>query len=202
MIQIKNNKALTCILIICTLFAIISCDSDPNTPTTTEESKFFNLAGRGWKSNKINQYINTINYTATEVPLQYYIFKNNQDLQPNQIDSLAATMEKERVVEIEFHHDEEKDLLTSEFTNLPYDKAVEYMSFKIKKDFKVITTSNDTITCAGVLFERNFKTAPFKRAILYFDGIQPKDNIQVIYDDQLFGNGIIKFSFKETPIKL
>ena len=38
--------------------------------------------------------------------------------------------------------------------------------------------------------------------LLYFGNINPEDQIQLIYNDELFGNGIIKFKFKETPIKL
>jgi len=90
----------------------------------------------------------------------------------------------------------------SEFTNKNYEEAVKYMAFTITKDFTIVTSSKDTISCAGVQFERNFKVAPFKRALLYFGNINPEDQIQLIYTDELFGNGIIKFKFKETPIKL
>jgi hypothetical protein len=168
----------------------------------TEDYKFFNLAADGWKSKRINQYINNINYTATEVPLQYYILKDNQDFEPKKVDSIFKLHKNERIVEIEFSHDEEKDLLQKEFTKLPYDKAVEYMAFKMSNDFQVITSSNDTIPCSGVLFERNFKVAPFKRALIYFGNIPENDNIQLLYNDQLFGNGMVKFNFKSTPLQL
>ena len=62
-----------------------------------------------------------------------------------------------------------------------------------------------TVMVAGigrVLQRRGIKVAPFKRAILYFNNIGPKDNIKLIYQDHLFGNGIIKFNFEETPLKL
>lgn len=168
----------------------------------TEDYKFFNLAVDGWKSKRINQYIKNINYTATEVPLQYYILKENQNFEPKKVDSIFKLHKNERIVEIEFSHDEEKDLLLKDFTNMPYENAVKYMSFKMKKDFKVVTSSKDTVVCSGVLFERNFKVAPFKRALLYFGDIPETDNIQLLYNDQLFGNGIIKFNFKSTPLKL
>lgn len=190
------------VYILCVLFGVMSCTNTSNERVVTEDYKFFNLAVDGWKSKQINQYINTINYTATEVPLHYYILKDNQNFEPKAIDSLYKLHKNERIVEIEFHHDEEKDLLGEAFTDLPYDKAVEYMSFKLDKDFQVITSSNDTIPCSGVLFERNFKVAPFKRALLYFGNIPENDQIQLLYNDQLFGNGIIKFNFKSTPLKL
>jgi len=164
--------------------------------------EYYRLENIGWKSKKINRYINTINYTATEVPIAYYILKNQGDTDLNKVDSIYKSHQKERVLEIEFHHDEEKDLLGNEFTNRGYEEAVKYMAFTIQKDFTVVTSSQDTISCAGVQFERNFKVAPFKRALLYFGNIKPEDQIQLIYNDELFGNGIIKFKFKETPIKL
>lgn len=194
-------KKIILIVIISTI-CFTSCTKSKKERAITEDYKFFNLAVDGWKSKRINQYINTINYTATEVPLQYYILKDNQDFEPKAVDSIFKLHEKERVIEIEFHHDEEKDLLQKEFTNLDYDKAVEYMAFKIQKDFKAVTSTNDTIICSGVLFERNFKVAPFKRALLYFGNINPNEEIQLIYNDQLFGNGLMKFNFKTKPLKL
>lgn len=167
-----------------------------------EYDEFYNLANAGWKSKKINHYINGINYTATEVPIAYYILKDQGDSNLAKVDSIYQKHNKERVLEIEFHHDEEKDLLSSEFTNRNYEESVKYFAFTIRKDFSVITSSKDTIQCSGVQFERNFKVAPFKRAVLYFGGVNPEEQIQLIYNDELFGNGIIKFKYKNTPIKL
>lgn len=181
------------------IFAM-SCKKS-NTNYTDQDYKFFNLSQEGWKSQRIIQFIDDINYTATEVPLQYYLLKNIGN-NPQKIDSVFATNSDERVIEIEFQHADQTDLLLQEYTNKTYEDAVKYMSFKIEKDFKVVTTSNDTIMCSGVHFERNFKVAPFKRLLLYFNDIKPEDNIQLIYQDNLFGNGIIKFNFKETPLKL
>jgi len=180
---------------------LASCRKEvKNTEKVYDE--YHRLANIGWKSKKINQYISGINYTATEVPIAYYILKDQREADLKKVDSIYKSHEKERVLEIEFHHDEEKDLLLNEFTNKTYEEAVKYMAFTIRKDFTVVTSSQDTISCAGVQFERNFKVAPFKRALLYFGNIKPEDQLQLIYNDELFGNGIIKFKFKETPIKL
>jgi hypothetical protein len=163
--------------------------------------KFFNLQQQGWKSKRITQFANDINYTATEVPLYYYLLNNIGD-DFAKVDSIYNANSKERIVEVEFQHTNEEDLLQEEFTNKSYEDAVEYMAFAIENDFMVVTSSNDTIPCSGVNFERNFKVAPFKRVLLYFNNINPNDNIKLIYQDHLFGNGIIKFNFQETPLKL
>ncbi|WP_298892449.1 hypothetical protein [uncultured Psychroserpens sp.] len=192
-------KKILCISLL-SFFVLTSCKKDEKT-VITEDYKFYNLQQQGWKSKQINQFINDINYTATEVPLQYYILKNSED-QIEKVDSIYNSNSKERIIEIEFQHVDKYDLLKEEFTERSYEDAVKYLSFQIEKDFTVITSSNDTIKCSGAHFERNFKVAPFKRALLYFNNINPEDNIKLIYQDQLFGNGIIKFNFTETPIKL
>lgn len=200
---IQNMKGIKLkkILFIVVLFGLFSCKKQV-IEAEEIETKIYRLANVGWKSKKLNSYINDINYTVTEVPLQYYILNNRGNDDLTVVDSIYKSHEKERVLEIKFHHDEEKDLLQKEFTNKSYTDGVKYMAFAMKKDFKIVTSSQDTINCSGVQFERNFKVAPFKRALLYFGGIDPDDQIQLIYNDELFGNGLIKFKFKETPIKL
>ena len=182
------------------LAVIVACQSNQENKTQIDY-KFFNLKQQGWKSKRVTQFIGDINYTATEVPLQYYLLKNNID-NYQKVDSLYQLNQKERIVEIEFQHANQSDLLKQEYTHRNYEDAVKYMAFKIEKDFTVVTSSNDTIPCVGVNFERNFKIAPFKRVLLYFNNINPNDNIKLIYQDQLFGNGIMKFNFNEMPIKL
>lgn len=156
-----------------------------------------------WKSKSSIQLLGKYNYQATEVPLQYYLKKNLEAENKNKVDSIFETRKKERVIEMEFSHISGQDLLKPEFnTKKNYTDAVEYLAFSIRKDFEVITSSNDTIKCNGVLFERNFNVAPYKKILLYFNGVPPGDNIQLVYQDHLFGKGTIKFNLKEKPIKL
>ncbi|MFI0429530.1 hypothetical protein [Mariniflexile sp. HMF6888] len=182
------------------VFILIKKSKTPSTHNIPEY-KFFSLNQGNWKSKRINQFVNDINYTATEVPIQYYLLKNNPDSY-TKIDSLYQMNAKERIIEVEFQHVKEADLLLADYTNKTYEDAVKYMAFTIEKDFTVVTSSNDTIPCSGVNFERNFKIAPFKRVLLYFNNIKPNDTIKLIYRDYLFGNGIIKFGFNTTPLKL
>ncbi|NMH85964.1 hypothetical protein [Flavivirga algicola] len=187
-------------LFIGVLGAMISCNNSGKAKNQPAY-KIYSLQQQGWKSKRVTQFVNNINYTATEVPIQYYLLKNNQNNEAV-VDSLYQTNIKERIVEIEFQHVNEADLLLKDYTNKTYKDAVKYMAFTIEKDFSIVTSSNDTISCSGVNFERNFKVAPFKRMLLYFNNINPNDHIKLIYQDHLFGNGIIKFNFNETPLKL
>ncbi len=195
-------KGLQLIGILLFFTVIFSCQKEKKTPDSKIEERLFNLEQVGWKSKSISHIFSDISYKATEVPLQYYILKNegNEDLE--KIDSIYKSLKRERIVEVEFHQEKEDDLLKAVYTNKDYEASVKYMSFKVQEDFMVVTESNDTIRCSGATFERNFKVAPFKRILLHFNDIPSGENIQLIYDDQLFDNGLMKFKFTETPIKL
>lgn len=196
---LTNNK--TCLLILIFTFCLcISCGNS-NDKKTRLGYKSFSLNQREWKSQSITQFIGDINYTATEVPIQYYLLKNNPG-NHQKVDSLYQLSKRERIVEIEFQHVDNTDLLKHEYTNRSYEDTVKYMAFTLEKDFTIVTSSNDTIQCSGVNFERNFKIAPFKRVLLYFNDINPNDNIKLLYQDHLFRNGIIKFDFKDIALKV
>ena len=145
------------IVLVVLVLVFCSCKKNKKPNTNIDSHKIYQLADAGWKSKKVNRYLGGINYTVTEVPLQYYILKDQGRENLQHVDSIYKAHDRERVLEIEFHHDEEKDLLLSEFTNKNYEESVKYMAFKIQKDFKAITSSKDTISCLGVQFERNFK---------------------------------------------
>ena len=194
------NKKNSLLLLVITMF--FSCQKAQKTPSTILEEKLFNLEQIGWKSKTISHFINNMSYKATMVPLQYYILKNEGDIDLKKVDSIYQSMSKERVLEIAFEHEEKDDLLKERYTNKSYEASVKYMAFGLKDDFRAITASGDTINCSGVTFERNFKLAPFKRILLFFSDIPEEEHIKLLYNDQLFGNGPMTFNFTETPIKL
>jgi len=185
------------------LIIFISCKNDNDIKSDSEiRHRYYNLEKQGWKSKIHIQKVDNIDFTATEVPIIYYLLKDspNQDLIAT--DSIYEQNKSERVIEFVFQDESEEDLLEDKFTNLDYQKAVEYMSFTIQKDFLVITSKNDTIQCSGVMFERNFKIAPYHKLLLFFSDINPNDKIQLIYQDKLFKKGTLKFRFKEPILKL
>lgn len=184
------------------ILLLVSCQKEKTKPKSKIEYKLFNLEQAGWKSKSVSHFFTGIEYKATLVPLQYYILKSEGNTDLAKVDSIYNSVKNERVLEVEFQHEKEDDLLKSEYTQRNYEESVKYMSFHIEKDFKAVTQSGDTVNCSGVTFERNFKVAPFKRLLLHFGNIPEEENIQLLYNDQLFGNGLMKFKFTETPIKL
>lgn len=188
------------------LFAITiigSCNSGDKEKDSNNaiSHKLFQLENRGWKSQRTTHFVNDIHYSATEVPNEYYLLKTEGGLDLSQIDSLSKNHNRERVIEFEFEHIHGEDLLREGYTALDYDRSVTYMASTIRGDFMAITSGNDTIPCSGVQFERHFKVSPFNRILLYFGGIDPSENIQLIYNDRLFNNGIFKFTFNELPFR-
>ncbi|QOG02344.1 hypothetical protein [Flavobacterium sp. MDT1-60] len=196
----KDLSRLFCLLFVLLLF---SCKKE-KIENSEIRDRYFNLEKIGWKSRSYTQVVDDIGFTATEVPIQYYLLKDQGTEKLGHVDSLYEENKRERVIEFVFQQDEEKDLLNNDFTGMDYTSAVKYMSFGLDKDFYVVTSKKDTIPCSGVNFERNYKIAPFQKVLLFFSGIDPNDKIQLIYNDFLFRKGILKFKFKDpfTPVAL
>ncbi len=180
------------------VFVLFSCKKEDKTIDDSEiRDRYFQLEKIGWKSKVYNQIVDDINFTATEVPIQYYLLKDKGKEDLFLVDSLYEQNKTERVIEFTFHQDEEKDLLDQKFTNMSFDDGVKYLSFALDKDFYVVTSKKDTIPCSGVSYERGFKITPYQKVLLFFSGIDPNDKIQLIYNDVLFRKGLLKFKFKD-----
>lgn len=193
-------KGFNCLYLLFFVFTFISCKKQVNEEINDAEirSRYFNLEKIGWKSRQYIQKVDDIGFTATEVPIQYYLLKDKGNENLFLVDSLYEENKRERVIEFTFQQEEEKDLLAKDFTGMEYTDAVKYMSFGLDKDFFVVTSTKDTIQCSGVNFERNFKIAPYQKVLLFFSGIDPNDKIQLVYQDFLFRKGTLKFKFKDT----
>ncbi len=182
------------------VLTFFSCKKEEggNTGDSEIRDRYFNLEKIGWKSRQYTQKVDDIGFIATEIPIQYYLLKDKGNENLQLVDSLYELNKSERVIEFTFQQDEEKDLLSNDFTGMDYTSAVKYMSFGLDKDFYVVTSKKDTILCSGVTYERNYKIAPYQKVLLFFSGIDPNDKIQLVYNDFLFRKGTLKFKFKDT----
>lgn len=196
----KDLNKLVFILFLCVLS---SCKKDSQSLDDSEiRDRYFNLEKIGWKSRVYTQKIEDIGFTATEVPVQYYLLKDLGTDSLRTIDSLYEENKRERIIEFTFQQEEEKDLLAKDFTGIEYTDGVKYMSFNLDKDFYAVTSKNDTIKCSGVTYERTYKIAPYQRVLLFFSGIDPNEKLQLVYNDFLFRKGTLKFKFKDTYTQL
>ena len=194
-------KDLNKFIFVLLFLALFSCKKDSQSTNSDDSEirdRYFNLEKTGSKSRIYTQKIEDIGFTATEVPIQYYLLKDLGTENLKTVDSLYETNKRERVIEFTFQQDEEKDLLSKDFTGMEYTDAVKYMSFGLDKDFYVVTSKNDTIPCSGVTYERTYKIASYQKTMLFFSGIDPNEKIQLVYNDFLFRKGTLKFKFKDT----
>lgn len=192
--QTKSTKV--CLSLLSILFFIgVGCKSDKDEDALY--AKYYNLEKYGWKSRVNRQEIGKLEYSAVEVPIQYYLLKDKGSANLNEIERLYEENKRERIVEFSFSDDEGKDLLTSGQSKFGFEDSVKHLAFGIQEDFYVVTSASDTVRCAGVSYERTYKIAPYQRVLLFFSGIDPQEKLRLVYNDRLFGNGTIKFSFED-----
>ncbi|WP_431244387.1 hypothetical protein ACQ9BO_08755 [Flavobacterium sp. P21] len=121
------------------LLLLFSCKKEKIDDSDIRD-RYFNLEKIGWKSRSYTQVVDDIGFTATEVPIQYYLLKDQGTENLQRVDSLYEENKTERIIEFVFQQDEENDLLAKDFTGMDYDQAVKYMSFGLDKDFCVVTS--------------------------------------------------------------
>ncbi|MFC5048339.1 hypothetical protein ACFSTE_13375 [Aquimarina hainanensis] len=187
---------------IAVIIFFLSCTGESKKGELVEKDTMYQLKERGWTSRSMTRLYEGLSYKATQVPVPFYLAKQFPEKDLREIDSIYQTVKTERIVEINFEQEKGKDLLEETFTRMDYESGVKYMAFEIQKDFKAITQSGDSIRCSGVTFERNFKLAPYKKVLLYFEGVPEGESIEILYEDLLFGNGLIRFQFTDPPIAL
>jgi len=78
-----------------------------------------------------------------------------------------------------------------------YNDRVMYCSFQINRDL-YMTNGNDTVPCALHEFERSFNLESGLNFVIAFPLIDLQKEHTVVLQDQLFDNGIIKFSFSKN----
>ena len=166
------------------LFLIFSCREN-NYKREEQIDNKFNV----FKSQKT---FDNIQMSAYVLPKENII--ENLDSRNNELDS-------ELILGFEINS-ADGDVFDISNTNKNFDETFKYVSFKIFKDFKLLTNKGDTIQCIGAHFERTYDVAPYKRLLLYFSDINQNEEQYLIYNDKLFNKGIVKFNLKSSPIKL
>ncbi|WP_196896069.1 hypothetical protein [Aureivirga marina] len=162
--------------------------------TIVDGKKLFEIEGKSYWANTRKQVVDDFTFTATQLPMEYYIRKNLGLHKQEAIEKEFEKIKKGRIIDFKIQKEAATDILEEKHSKLPYEEAVKYMAFKIQNDFYGVTSSGDTIPCIGAHFERTFKLSPFKRILLFFDNINPDETIQVIYNDKMYRKGILKFN--------
>jgi hypothetical protein len=91
-----------------------------------------------------------------------------------------------------------KDLVSPQ----QYDERVRYASFGVQKDVS-IKVGDDSLVCAMAQFERSFDVAPKATFLIAFDTDENQADssaVTILFNDQLFNNGLIRFTWNPGEI--
>lgn len=93
------------------------------------------------------------------------------------------------------------DVIKEKLSPNDYLKRITYLTGEIRNDFKLLA-GLDTIPCAVAHYERNYNISPDNKFLLVFPySEKSNEDLTLIYDDKVFGEGKLEFRIKNRNIK-
>lgn len=93
------------------------------------------------------------------------------------------------------------DVIKEKLSPKEYLKRVTYLTGEIRNDFKLLV-GLDTVPCSIAHYERNYNISPNNNFMLVFPKDKTlKEDLVLIYDDKVFGEGKLEFRIKYKNIK-
>ena len=77
---------------------------------------------------------------------------------------------------------------------------INHFSFETKNDF-ILVSDSDTLTCKIAIYSRNYNLTPTIDLSLTFDKVNTDEDFRLIYHDQQFDLGKVKFLFKKEDLE-
>jgi hypothetical protein len=155
------------------------------------------------KTKKIEEY----NYTLKYLPLDYLISNElkKSEISKKEYDSLKAEYEGmeyyEMRIQIDGFNDETAKYQLDDMGL--YQQRIVYMSFAMQENLKLVTETGKEIPCDLFHFERTYAVAPYATFLMGFakDKIGDAKEYTVIFDDNLFNKGLLKFNWEVTQLQ-
>ena len=134
-----------------------------------------------------------VSYIAKFLPALEFLARKKEKVAEND----KKDLETESVILLEFSSRKQSvaDVLKLKQCALDYEKAIEYLSFRIESDMHV-EQEGKIFTPTGTHFEREFNLSSRKRVLCYFKNIDPKKEFKLVFHDKLLGAGILKYTFE------
>ena len=85
---------------------------------------------------------------------------------------------------------------------MTYEERLNYYSFEMKKDIKIIIDKDDTLFCSSYTFERNFGASPNASFSIGFELPRSYNQLTILVDDKVFGNEHLSFDYLRKDIKV
>ncbi len=213
-------------IIVCTFAIFSGCDKNKaEKQTGTKENKgFFEklfsskkeipeklkpIEYINWCENQENELkqskqIGDFTFSAFYQPLDYLAIKElNKEELMNSKNFSEKVKEYGEMTYCSFRMENSKansELLKTDLSSdQQYYGRLEYMSFKMQEDFKLIQ-GKDTLPCSMYHFERIYNLAPYATFVLGFPKTNSKEDIKLWFHDKVFNNGIVILNFKTESV--
>lgn len=153
----------------------------------------------------VEKQIGEYTFSAQFKPLEYVVLKQTKD--PN-IKSDVVKKEAEEMSDLQYFtfkigvaNGTEDPLKFGVNTNEDFQKRVEYFSFSLQNEIKLIDDT-DSLNCVMFHFERAYGIAPYCTFVLGFEKSKTDAaNKILVYNDQLLGVGPVKLMIQSENLK-
>lgn len=83
-----------------------------------------------------------------------------------------------------------------------YQRRITYFAYEMQNDFCLVD-NNDTLPCIMFHYERTYDIVPYAKVLLGFDPLKnnASKTFEFIYQDRVFSNGLIKFTFRKSDLE-
>lgn len=146
--------------------------------------------------------IGEFNYTLKYLPIEYMICNETKgkEISSTEEDALYEQYEGMHYFQLQI----DIDGFTDEIAKFglsdmqKYQQRIGYMAFDMQDDISGIVNNTNEISCKLYHFERTYGVAPYAKFLMAFskeDMNDPVQNITIIFNDNLFNKGLLKFSW-------
>ena len=158
------------------------------------------------KEKTISEFNYKIKYLPTEQLVINELNKSNKPITTENINTLKKEYEGmeyfEMRVQVENYNDELAKYRVNDMSE--YQTRIAYMAFAMQNNIKLSTEINNEIPCKLFHFERTYGITPYTTFLFAFSkqDIGNATERTVIYDDELFNKGRLKFNWSFKNIEL
>ena len=189
------------ILLLCSLiFCLASCSNKREKLSVKEYMNYVNDPSNNLI---VSKELNAIRFNLSYQPVDLMVANRHFGEQVSEAELVKEINENQNYIYCNFiikDNEQENNIKKMILSKKEYQNELSYFSSGMQSDFYAVA-GNDTLPCVMYHFENPENISPELRIALGFESSLPIGNkeIQVVFDDKVFGNGYIKFVFdKET----
>jgi len=186
---------------------LLSCNEEvqessklPATLPLDQYVKYIGDTDNGFMTSTV---LDNIRFSAMFLPTEYLIAQQQgEKLTPEGLKNKSEELKAEQTFRFQVKSEKPGvDLLKLKWNGSEQDYFAKssYLSFDMAQDFKLIQ-GKDTLLCNACQFAKQYNVAPTLDFVLTFPSSQEAADKELIYRDQLFGLGTIRFRIKQTDI--